>query len=52
VSLGLNHIHHKKFVHRDIKIENILFAEDGKFKICDFGSMTENIVKRIGDVNV
>lgn len=34
---GLKHIHSKGIAHRDIKIDNILI-EQGKFKICDFGS--------------
>ena len=37
---GLRHIHSKKILHRDIKLDNILLIEaDGelKAKICDFG---------------
>jgi len=33
-------MHSKKIAHRDIKIENILKGNDGKWKICDFGSST------------
>lgn len=34
---GLEVAHQKGFVHRDVKPENILFAEDGSFRITDFG---------------
>ena len=40
VSNGLKFLHSKKIAHRDIKIENILKGNDGKWKICDFGSST------------
>lgn len=31
------YIHDKNMVHRDIKPENVISAEDGTFKLCDFG---------------
>ena len=34
---GIQHIHSKKIVHRDIKLENILIDLNNKIKICDFG---------------
>ena len=40
VSNGLKFLHSKKIAHSDIKIENILKGNDGKWKICDFGSST------------
>jgi glycogen synthase kinase 3 beta len=36
--LGLDFCHKKNIVHRDLKPENVLFTEDERVKICDFGS--------------
>ena len=34
---GLNHIHKRNIIHRDIKLDNILLNNEGELKICDFG---------------
>ena len=34
---GLEYIHSKKVIHRDIKLNNILIDENDNIKICDFG---------------
>ena len=43
VALGLNEMHQKNILHRDIKSENILCSLDGQIKIADLGfSVTLN----------
>ena len=37
IAEGLAHAHLKNVVHRDIKSDNILVAEDGSLKVADFG---------------
>ena len=37
IILGIQHIHSKLIVHRDIKLENILIDMNNNIKICDFG---------------
>lgn len=34
---SLAHIHGQGVLHRDIKLDNILLASDGRIKLCDFG---------------
>jgi len=37
VLLALEHIHSKGYVHRDLKLENLLITHDGAVKLTDFG---------------
>lgn len=40
ILLGLEFLHHKDIMHRDLKPHNILVNEKGNAKICDFGLTT------------
>ena len=37
IILGLQYVHSKGVLHRDIKLDNILLTSEGDVKICDFG---------------
>ena len=37
VAEGLSHVHAHKYVHRDLKMENILLLSDDSVKLADFG---------------
>ena len=37
IILGLQYVHSKGVLHRDIKLDNILLTSEGEVKICDFG---------------
>ena len=53
--LGLAYLHNLGIIHRDIKLENTLFASDGTLKIADFGlSVDANMeapVTRLGTLD-
>lgn len=34
---GIDHLHQKNIVHRDLKTSNLLYSNAGNLKICDFG---------------
>lgn len=37
IFLGLDFLHQKGIMHRDLKTQNILINKEGVIKICDFG---------------
>ena len=54
IILGIQHMHSKNIVHRDIKLENILIDLNNNIKICDFGislvlnSLTDKLYDHCG----
>lgn len=42
-AIGLNFIHSKGYLHRDIKPDNILLTSDGTVKLGDFGFVTDDL---------
>jgi cell division cycle 2-like protein len=34
---GLNYLHSRNIIHRDLKTSNLLYSNQGRLKICDFG---------------
>ncbi|XP_043213171.1 AP2-associated protein kinase 1-like, partial [Amphibalanus amphitrite] len=43
---AVSRLHHCQtpIIHRDLKVENVLMSEDGKFVLCDFGSATAKVL--------
>lgn len=53
IANGLKELHsaNPPITHRDIKPENILIGRDGLLKICDFGSISNAIIREIDSSN-
>jgi len=54
VCKAVAHLHYQNppIIHRDIKVENVLITSDGKYKLCDFGSATTDIIPPNKSLNI
>ncbi|KAL6605102.1 kinase-like protein [Neocallimastix sp. 'constans'] len=54
VCKAVAHLHYQNppIIHRDIKVENVLITSDGKYKLCDFGSATTEIIPPNKSLNI
>ena len=49
---GVNHCHNHNIVHGDVKPANVILANNGVFKLCDFGNSRYNIQNDEGISNI
>lgn len=40
--LGIDYLHKRGIIHRDLKTENLLFDDSANIRICDFGCVINN----------